>query len=386
MRETRQAIHDLLAANTDVTDIVGTKIFSIFAPQGQVPPFIIFRIIGTDPTDTKDGASDLDTPFADILSYHDDADQAQDLATKVRIAIDRFSGVLNDVVIQSIRYDDGEESFDVDIEKPFVEQMYKVRIATASGTALIAAATTQYAQLPYPGNVTSFSNFDDADLLSKGRYTNPFSVTNPPRTQELDLLFATPFNKLKQQNIYGHFGRIVSKDGSYFINNVSMLNYVQNQDYVDFQGTPLNFTWTQALADIGNGEKVFFDHLYGVVTHLPSHSIDWVANLSFWENSASTHTPIVNAGVGGLRWNIVNFLMQLTRINHEYTFWTFSQAYNFESMQTAFTGSTRVDSTTNTIAWNRSGFMSTATKTLSKTSEGWAYFDRTSNIFTNTVL
>jgi hypothetical protein len=64
---TGKAIYALLTASTDVTDLVGTRIFPDMATQKAAYPFVVYSVEATEPSDTKDGVSGLDIVEVSIM-------------------------------------------------------------------------------------------------------------------------------------------------------------------------------------------------------------------------------------------------------------------------------------------------------------------------------
>jgi|TARA_R100000479_G_scaffold168945_1_gene110303 hypothetical protein len=108
-----KAIYNILANDSDVSSLVGTRIFPNVAPQTTQFPFIIYDITGVSPNDTKDGASTLDTNDVMISCYSETYSQASDLAQKVRIAMDRINqGDYGGETIQSSQFQSYNDIFD----------------------------------------------------------------------------------------------------------------------------------------------------------------------------------------------------------------------------------------------------------------------------------
>jgi hypothetical protein len=123
-----KAIYALLQAATDVTDIVGTQVFPDMATQQAVYPFIVYTIDSVTPTDTKEGASKLDVVTVAVMSYANSYTTAQDLAGKVRIALDAKKGTFGGVEVGSIRFTNAQAAaMDTDKRVYIVEQKYNVR-------------------------------------------------------------------------------------------------------------------------------------------------------------------------------------------------------------------------------------------------------------------
>jgi hypothetical protein len=122
------AIYHILTNASDVTDIVGSQIFPDMATQQAVYPFIVYEVSGTIPTDTKDGPSKLDEVSINVMCYSNSYAQAQELASKVRIALDRTKGTFAGVEIQSIQFIN-QFSTAMSFEKKVyvLEQNYDVR-------------------------------------------------------------------------------------------------------------------------------------------------------------------------------------------------------------------------------------------------------------------
>lgn len=109
--ESGLAIYNILANDSPVSAIVGTRIFPNVAKQTTSFPFIIYDVQSENPTDYKQGVSSLDTDNVMVSCYCETYSQASDLAKKIRTALDRVSGTYNGVVIQSIKYDGYNDLF-----------------------------------------------------------------------------------------------------------------------------------------------------------------------------------------------------------------------------------------------------------------------------------
>lgn len=123
-----QAIYQILRDDADVVTALGTRIMPDMATQTVAYPFAVYEIGGTLPTDTKDGSSRLDTVEANIMIYAQSHATAQDIAEKVREAMDRKRGTFASVEIDSIRFTD-QRSAQFDFEKNVfvVDQTYQIR-------------------------------------------------------------------------------------------------------------------------------------------------------------------------------------------------------------------------------------------------------------------
>ena len=99
-----KAIYNILANTTSVQEAVDTRIFPMVAPQTSVFPFIIYDVNSVDPSDTKGGASDLDTISIMVSVYSKTYTQVSSIAADVRNALDRRSGTYNTIEVGSIQF------------------------------------------------------------------------------------------------------------------------------------------------------------------------------------------------------------------------------------------------------------------------------------------
>lgn len=129
-----KAIYNILANTVGITGIVSTRIFPGNAPQGTANPCLIYNVRSTDPNDTKESSTSLDTIIIQIDSYSNTAANATTgavvLAEAVRAALDRKTpGTYNTVVIRDIIFSDQTGVFwDDESDSYRVMQMFKVNM------------------------------------------------------------------------------------------------------------------------------------------------------------------------------------------------------------------------------------------------------------------
>jgi hypothetical protein len=123
-----KAIYYLLSNYTDLTDIVGTRIFPEVAEQDSALPFVIYSVISNEPSDTHEGPSKLDIAQVDVVMYNTDYSGLVDMGVAVRAALDRVTGTYNGVGVQSVQYTSEIIDFE-DYSRAYVlTQSYDVRI------------------------------------------------------------------------------------------------------------------------------------------------------------------------------------------------------------------------------------------------------------------
>ena len=141
--ETGKAIYKLLKDSADVGAICADRIYPELAQQDADLPFIVYTVTDTTPSATKNATSKLDTARVELYCISGDYEQAMDMGIAVRSALDRQSGTLSGVEVQSIDFDTSDVQFDPDQRVYVLEQTYDVRIQR-TGTAQVV---TQF-----PGN------------------------------------------------------------------------------------------------------------------------------------------------------------------------------------------------------------------------------------------
>ena len=98
------AIYNLLLNDSAVAAIVSTRIYPELAEEGVSAPYIVYSVVSNTPSDTKDGTP-IDEAQLEIFSVGSTYAAANDLADKVRAALDRKSQiVVGTVTVQSIQY------------------------------------------------------------------------------------------------------------------------------------------------------------------------------------------------------------------------------------------------------------------------------------------
>ena len=94
----------MLVNDSAVSAIVGTRIYPELAEEGASAPYIVYSVVSNTPSDTKEGTP-IDEAQLEIFSVGNTYAAANDLADKVRAALDRKSQVVvGTVTVQSIHY------------------------------------------------------------------------------------------------------------------------------------------------------------------------------------------------------------------------------------------------------------------------------------------
>ena len=129
-----KAIFYLLDNSTDLTAIVGTRIYPEVAQQDAPLPYVVYNISNNEPSDTKREPSKLDTANIEVNCYSTSYTEVIDMAVAVRAALDRVRGTYNGVNVQSIAYMNEVIDFDEGQRAYNVSSDYDARISRLDAT------------------------------------------------------------------------------------------------------------------------------------------------------------------------------------------------------------------------------------------------------------
>ena len=124
-----KAIYYLLTNASDVTAIVGTRIYPEVAQQNAALPYIVYNVSNNEPSDTKREPSKLDTAEVEVNVFSEKYTQAIDMGVAVRAALDRVKGTYSGVNVQSIQYINEIIDFDEPQRAYNITADYEVRIS-----------------------------------------------------------------------------------------------------------------------------------------------------------------------------------------------------------------------------------------------------------------
>jgi len=126
-----KALYYLLSNDIDVSGIVGTRIYQDMPPQDSAFPFIVYTVISTAPTNTKDYStkSVLDAVQVQIDMYSRKVTEINNLATYVRNQLDGYTGTQSGSIIRQCRFLN-DSSGDPELEIPvyFRSQDYEIHL------------------------------------------------------------------------------------------------------------------------------------------------------------------------------------------------------------------------------------------------------------------
>jgi len=123
-----KAIYSILVNDADVNAIVSGRIFPQIAAQGAAFPFAVYVLQDTSPSDTKSGVSTLDEVRYDIVVAAETYAEATDLTEKIRLALDRYTGTVAGINVDSIQFIDLDVDNDPDTETFVSSSEYILRV------------------------------------------------------------------------------------------------------------------------------------------------------------------------------------------------------------------------------------------------------------------
>lgn len=118
-------IRAVLIADATLTGQVAQRIFPDSIPQSTSYPCIAYTVIGTDPTNTKEGASQLDNLRIQFDIYSQSYDTSATISERVRTLLDNYKSGSVDLI-----YFEDERSGDyvADLGVFWISQTYEVQL------------------------------------------------------------------------------------------------------------------------------------------------------------------------------------------------------------------------------------------------------------------
>ena len=123
-----KAIYSILTENAGVSAIVGNKVYPQIAAQGAAFPFVVYVLQDNSPSDTKSGPSTLDEVRYDIVAAAETYADLSSLTERIRLALDRYTGDIGGVEIDSIQFIDLDVDNDPATETYVSSSEYILRV------------------------------------------------------------------------------------------------------------------------------------------------------------------------------------------------------------------------------------------------------------------
>jgi|TARA_R100000084_G_scaffold74788_3_gene33659 hypothetical protein len=99
------SIRSILTADSDVSALVSTRVFPYLRQQGTAFPAIVYELEDTEPQQGLDGFQSLTRCELSVTNVAETYSGAKDLASKVRTALNGYTGTSEGVAIKSVVHD-----------------------------------------------------------------------------------------------------------------------------------------------------------------------------------------------------------------------------------------------------------------------------------------
>jgi len=94
-----------LLADTEITAVVGQRIFPVDVAQDATLPAIMVTITDMETHETKTATSSDDILELDLTVYSKSAKQGFDVAQLIRRSLDNFTGTMGSTTVKSLRFE-----------------------------------------------------------------------------------------------------------------------------------------------------------------------------------------------------------------------------------------------------------------------------------------
>ena len=101
-----KVVYNILYNDASVQAVVGTRIYPGQANEGAVYPHLVYHLVSNAPGDHKDSGTEFDRKRVQVDCLTEDYDDCEDLADKVRTALDRAKDeqTTEGVLVKTILY------------------------------------------------------------------------------------------------------------------------------------------------------------------------------------------------------------------------------------------------------------------------------------------
>lgn len=124
----KQAIHDIMSNDVNVTSLVSTRITPEFARQDETKPFIVYSVTDINQVQTKDNANSVDLVSFIVMCFSTTSLQVETLAGYCRNALSRYSGTIGSETVNTVIYEGESNDYIEDERVHMITQNYVMRI------------------------------------------------------------------------------------------------------------------------------------------------------------------------------------------------------------------------------------------------------------------
>lgn len=112
MASIEESLYYKLSHDTNVSALVGTRVYPVRFPQSVTLPCLTYQRISTPRLHTHDKAGGTAHPRFQITAWDDDPKTVKGVVDAVRVCLDGYVGTVQTVKIQAILSDDENMSYE----------------------------------------------------------------------------------------------------------------------------------------------------------------------------------------------------------------------------------------------------------------------------------
>lgn len=111
MADPEKALRAILVADSDITDLISTRVFPLTIPQKTSLPAMTYQLTSADPMTVMTGHDGLTFSTFFLGSFSTSYSTIKDLTEKVRLALDGTTGTYASVSVKEITHETTSDSY-----------------------------------------------------------------------------------------------------------------------------------------------------------------------------------------------------------------------------------------------------------------------------------
>jgi hypothetical protein len=111
MKSPETVLRSALVASANVSELVGSRIYPILAPQTAALPFIVWRRSGISREHTLAGPMGVSTVSVEMQLLAATYEQARELADRCRLVLDGYGATVNNTEVKHVSLEQESDDF-----------------------------------------------------------------------------------------------------------------------------------------------------------------------------------------------------------------------------------------------------------------------------------
>lgn len=111
MKSPETVLRSALVASATVSELVGSRIYPILAPQTAALPFIVWRRSGISREHTLAGPMGVSTVSVEMQILATTYEQAREVADRCRLVLDGYGATLNNTEVKHVSLEQESDDF-----------------------------------------------------------------------------------------------------------------------------------------------------------------------------------------------------------------------------------------------------------------------------------